>query len=260
MSTAGRKTKRFNERKTAEIAYWKEKLSKINGKYRRETIEALNNSAAATFAENITGQRYTALNTVAIACNINTAGVLYTCLSLLLHYITGRENVLIAASVTDRSSERTRRLIGRLVSGIYLYRSLRPQATIKEHIAEIYVDLLRSCRHSISNHEMLGINESALRANCDLFLNFEKKLSVETSCSVVKTGHQQEHGAYYALSCTITEFNDGLSLRWKYSHACYDQRRIEHISQRNNQILDYMSAYPQHSVGDMFRHLRLHKL
>lgn len=242
---SSRQIKRFKSRKEGDYSFWISKLGEKAQEDPEVFFQIINTAPAAAYTEMIPAARYTVFN------DMHLPSVLYTCMALAVHMATGKKDLLIAMPVADRSAAAHRQIIGSLVGGIYVCSNLQTDITFSSQVSRLYLDIIRSCRHTIFNHALLGLNEPSLRAGTDIFLNYEGKGTDTLPGNEVVTGHQEEGGTYYKLSCTITGFENGLSLRWKYSHAFFDQQQIEHISQLSNQLLNYAFNHPMALIGEM---------
>lgn len=216
-------------------------------------VRKLHNNKGGAFVLNIENEEFNSIKNLVKITRSSIGPIIYYSLFLLLHYITAKEKILLILPIADRFTSETKSVIGCLLGEIYLYKKVDENDSFKNGIIDLYFDMIKSCRHIVFDPDYCGLDEEALRSNCDLYINFQKNhINID---KIYNVGHQSENGSYYPLACTINEYADGLSLRWQYDLDLFNPTFIEYISQTHKKILSCICEKPDRNFSHLSQYV-----
>lgn len=221
-------------------------------------IEILDQHSAAMYSSVILNDKLSMIKSMAKRLYCSVSSILYSSFYLFIYIYMGKNKILLAALIADRGDLDKGGLIGCLLGGIYLPNTITKEKVIKNLINETFSGLLEGIQNIIFNHYLLELDGEKLRANCDIYLNYISKDTdiVQANPEFLKI-HKQDDGIYYALNCMVFEYNNGISVSWRYNKALFTEDMIKDMVECQEQILSYMIENEASTAEDLtdFIHL-----
>jgi hypothetical protein len=240
--------------------YWTRKLSFLYKENSAGNVDGILNSLDSGAAESYTGRianpLYGRLKGLANRCKVSLVSVMISSFRLVFRLLTGNEKILIAMPAANRNCPGSESVIGYLTGGIYLYQPIREDLPLSDLISDSYLDLLKSAQYLIYDHVEMGVDESLLRSYSEIFVNFVGREMTGVS-ELREDGRQlqwaPEAFSYYALSCSITEYDDGLICVWKYNLELYSRDTIIMLMKMHRVLMDKMCDDPGIATGQLLK-------
>jgi regulator of sigma D len=153
--------------------------------------------------------------------------------------------------VINRRFPGTEEIIGCLMGGVYVFYPLKEELSYRDFVHEVFNDFISSSRYPILDHEEMALNEETLRLHSEIYLNFinnktEGKLNMPDGCFNQHAALQNPE--FYALSCITIEYENGISLNWKYNPDIFSSDLIDYMTEIHNKILRIISQNPESSI------------
>lgn len=259
-----------SKNKDRDIAYWRRVLSGEPSAlgYQGYVDSDLKYSGshlpqkATAYVTNFTDDAYTEILSTPLTLKFGLAPVFYAGFLLSLNHLNKANNIIFASPVANRFLSKFNETIGCLTGGIYLTHTLNHEATISDIAAGFRLNLVNACRHIIFDHGYLGLDESYLRGNCDLYANLE--LSKLGSASLIgkdsPIGYQYHQSTYYPLECAVSQYLDAFAFRWSCNLRFFDPGFLETLAFVHRIVMSYIVAHPDRQVKDLLQLLKNDKL
>ena len=249
----------LEENGTAIHRYWIEKIGRFDQEWQKGTMARdtrlgiLNEGRAGGYNWVINGTQYSQLMQLSVKCGATIWSVIAASLQLLFYQLANKEKILIAMPVTSRFWPGSESLIGYLGGGIYLYRPVDEEVLVKDFINEGYLDFLEAATNIIYDHDEMDLDGQGMRCKCDIFLNFvSKEMAGDKKPYSENNKHRPLDGPeYYALSCSVLEYQDGLSFCWKYNLDLYTPEKVDAIVSNHEAILQAICKTPAITIREL---------
>jgi hypothetical protein len=232
-------------------------------KKKKEVLNILNNTKSYSYVSYIEFDLYTCLKIAASNCKISMCTILITSLQLLFTILFNKDRILLPMPIRNRRLRGTEDIIGCLMGGIYLFNHVRQELSYKSFANAVYSDFIKSALFPILDHKEMGLTEEILRLHSDVWLNFISKKAGESFklyTKIINKNHlAMKDPEFYALSCTIFEYENGMLFNWKYNPCLYSSILIDRMAAVHVKILESISQNPEITIKDMMDDIRKSK-
>ena len=223
-----------------------------------ELWNILNRGKAACCVCCIDSLLYSRLKQLSLICKCSISTTFNAGLKILFSMLANKEEVLLAMPYSNRYIPGTAMLIGCLGGGIYLHQQVIQKMPVKEFVCAVNIESIKAAQHLIYDHDEMKLDGQKLRIYTDVFVNFvggeilgEGKLNAERT----GTHYALEGAEYYALSCSIQEYQDGILFQWKYNLDLYFSKIIDFMIERFKALLLAMCENSDAAVSDLITYL-----
>jgi hypothetical protein len=232
------------------IAYWQKKLAPVfidsnasfvnliskgdgglsSGELIRTVKDRLDTGECGFIVYKIEGKLLASIYQILKESNTGFMALFNLIFSLLPWYNGIHKRVLIASPVNNRLNSRLKSIVGLCGGSIYTYLDPDPILTISALLKQAYIDILKSFKYAITEHNIFKLDGRHLREKSDLFLNITSREFENTIPEHYHTGDAFEgKRIYYALQCSVHEQEDHICLILGYNKEFYSQMQVNTI-------------------------------
>ena len=225
-----------------DIKYWQDKLNdkssrissepwfslfKNNTLTKNKILQVLDSSHGMIYTDVTSCETLNIFDSLKTKYGFSYSSILYAIFFLLLRKNSCQLDYLIASPVSGRTTIPSRRIVGNLMGGIYFL--INTEAMDDDEIKLIRFfqnEYFKSSRHLIYNHEILELNESNLRINCDIFINLIDD-SINLNKDKIHKTHKPIGNIHYLLECSVVKSSKEIIVNWRYNEMIYSRKKIE---------------------------------
>ncbi|WP_405183102.1 amino acid adenylation domain-containing protein [Nocardia sp. NBC_01377] len=207
------------------------------------------------------------LHTVANANGVSMFMVLHTALAVLLHRMTGVDDITVGTPIAGRGHPALDRMIGMFVNTLVLRTRVRPDAPFTELLRAVRdIDLDAFAHADLPFERMVEVlNPARSRSHHPLFqvmLSVQNQPvgAVELPGLRIEAGDVDTGIAKFDLQFTLTESHsftegqrqpDGINLSVNYAADLFDAATAHRLAKRLARLLSAVAAGPATPVGDL---------
>lgn len=184
--------------------------------------------------------------------------VLQAAFAILVHRLSGRDDVVMGVPVAGRTHEELEPLIGFFVNTLVFRSRLREGATFAEFLAQARDTALSAYEHQEVPFEMLvqQLKPERSRSHGPLF-QLMLSLQEQNTGAIELPGLEVEQleGRFRRVKCDLeleaAESVEGLTLRWMYATALFDRATVERMCEQLLWLLRGIVAEPCSPVASL---------
>lgn len=184
--------------------------------------------------------------------------ILLTAFQVLLHRVTGQDDVVVGSPIAGRTQPETERLLGFFVNTLALRARLSGNPTLAMVLRQVRETCLGAFDHQELPFEKLvdAVRPARDASRPPLFqvlfsLQNVPPARIELAGLVVEPLRQETSAAKFDLSLYATERADGLRLSFEYAADLFAASTIEYFGQAYLRILETLASDPESRIGDI---------
>ncbi|MGB3605229.1 MAG: amino acid adenylation domain-containing protein [Gordonia sp. (in: high G+C Gram-positive bacteria)] len=251
-------------RQEAELEYWHERLSDapevlgIPADRRRPKSPTFTGGQVPV---HIPASLATGIDAIARRDGSTMFMVLHAAFAILLHRITGQEQIVIGTPHAGRSEHVLDDVVGMFVNSVPLHTRVRPDDTLGELLRKVHSDDLSDMAHSDVPFEaivgrVVGRPAASHNPIFQVMFSFQNFVipDLELADLRIVGRDPEEVAAQVDLQLTLRPQSDStgnLEGRFSYAVDLFDRDRVEKLAQRYLRVLEALVADDSLAVGDV---------